>query len=97
MSDVVERLMAGAGGGKRWMDLHTEAAHEITRLRAALEIAMLDDRTASLIRALIDVGTRKVVHVDNGSCPDQIEGRSTRDDECPACRVLSAAQELLDS
>lgn len=33
---LVERLRAGAGGGKHWMDLHTEAADEIERLTAAL-------------------------------------------------------------
>jgi transcriptional regulator NrdR family protein len=37
MDDLVKRLLAGTGGGKHWMDLHEEAADEITRLRAKLE------------------------------------------------------------
>lgn len=42
MSDVVDKLLAGAGGGKHWMDLHEEAAHEITRLRNLLNEAADD-------------------------------------------------------
>lgn len=42
MSDVVDRLLAGTGGGKHWMDLHEEAAHEITRLRNLLNEAADD-------------------------------------------------------
>ena len=34
MTDIVERLLAGAGGCKHWMELHEEAAAEILRLRA---------------------------------------------------------------
>ena len=37
---LVERLRAGTGGGKHWMDLHTEAADEIERLQAALTWAL---------------------------------------------------------
>ena len=37
MDDLVKRLLAGTGGGKGWMDLHEEAADEITHLRAKLE------------------------------------------------------------
>ena len=37
MDDLVKRLLAGTGGGQHWMDLHEEAADEITRLRAKLE------------------------------------------------------------
>ncbi len=33
MTDLVKRLRAGTGGGKHWMDLHTEASDEIERLR----------------------------------------------------------------
>ena len=36
MTDLIERLRAGTGGGKHWMDLHTEAADEIERLRSYL-------------------------------------------------------------
>lgn len=37
MTNLIERLRAGTGGGKHWMDLHTEAADEIERLRGWLE------------------------------------------------------------
>jgi hypothetical protein len=37
MTDVVERLLAGTGGGKHWMELHEEAASEIKRLRKDAE------------------------------------------------------------
>lgn len=37
MTDLIERLRAGSGGGKHWMELHTEAADEIERLRGWLE------------------------------------------------------------
>jgi hypothetical protein len=33
MTDIVDRLLAGTGGGKHWMELHEEAAAEIRRLR----------------------------------------------------------------
>lgn len=32
--------------------------------------------------------TRQLEHVNNGLCPDIIEGGDVRDDECPACQVL---------
>lgn len=38
MTDIIERLRAGTGGGKHWMDLHNEAADEIERLRAEREV-----------------------------------------------------------
>lgn len=55
-----------------------------------------DSRTQQLMRALIDVGSGKIAHENNGSCPDAVEGFDTRNDECPACRVLIAAQDFLD-
>ena len=36
MTDIVERLKAGTGGGKHWMELHEEAAAAIVRLCAML-------------------------------------------------------------
>lgn len=36
LADLVERLLAGTGGGKHWMDLHEEAAGAIQQLGAAL-------------------------------------------------------------
>ena len=39
MSELIERLRAGNGGGKEWMELHKEAADEIERLREKLRHA----------------------------------------------------------
>jgi hypothetical protein len=36
MTDIVERLLAGTGGGKHWMELHEKAAAEIASLRSQL-------------------------------------------------------------
>lgn len=30
-------------------------------------------------------------HINNGRCPDSIEGSETRDPECPVCQALIAA------
>lgn len=40
MSDIVERLIAGSGGGSHWMELHREAAEEIKQLRKIATIAV---------------------------------------------------------
>lgn len=40
MTDVVERLLTGTGGGKHWMDLHEEAAGEIQQLRTRVVAAL---------------------------------------------------------
>lgn len=45
-----------------------------------------------LIAQLIEVATAKIAHAYNGMCPDAVEGHDVRDDECPACRVLIAAE-----
>ncbi|MEX3555951.1 MAG: hypothetical protein VB131_04945 [Burkholderia gladioli] len=55
---------------------------------------MPEDNT-QLMTLLRDVGTGAIAHLFRGSCPDQIEGPDVRDDECPACRVLIAADKLL--
>ena len=36
------------------------------------------------------VATRQVVHVNNGLCPDTLEGPDVRDPDCPACQILLA-------
>ena len=48
MTDIVERLKAGTGGGKHWMELHEEAAAEIERLRAALNYISTADSGGEL-------------------------------------------------
>jgi hypothetical protein len=39
--DLVKRLRAGTGGGKHWMDLHTEAADRIEELEAERDAALV--------------------------------------------------------
>lgn len=39
-------------------------------------------------RALIAHAEGCVSHVNNGLCPDQVEGHQTRDPECPVCQAL---------
>ncbi len=48
---------------------------------------------STLISQLLDVARRKIEHVNNGMCPDDLEGFDVRDDECPACRVLIEAEQ----
>jgi hypothetical protein len=45
--DLVKRLRAGTGGGKLWMDLHTEAADRIDQL-----VATNDELEAKLAKAV---------------------------------------------
>jgi hypothetical protein len=44
---------------------------------------------------LYAVATGQLTHVNNGSCPDILEGAVVRDDECPACQMLLAADAQL--
>lgn len=57
MSDIVERLLAGTGGGKHWMDLHEEAADNIKALRERVERAEQASRWESDMceQALADI------------------------------------------
>lgn len=48
-----------------------------------------------LVRQLHAIGTGSLQHLRQGSCPDFVEGPDVRDDECPACQALKAADALL--
>lgn len=48
-----------------------------------------------VLAGLYAIGTGQVQHVFMGLCPDEVEGIKVRDDECPACRVLMAADKAL--
>ena len=61
------------------------------RRQAVAEGAAL---AGEVIRDLIAVATGQVEHVYHGRCPDKIEGHATRDHECPACRAITAAEQL---
>ena len=52
---------------------------------------MDEKQTESLIVDLVDVGTGKIAHLNMGLCPDVVEGHDTRDDDCPACKILMRA------
>jgi len=53
---------------------------------------MTERATISLkvLEGLYAVATGKLTHVNNGSCPDILEGALIRDDECLACKMLDA-------
>jgi hypothetical protein len=49
----------------------------------------------ALVRDLIRIGTGELEHVYAGVCPDAVAGRDSRDEHCPACRVLMEADRLV--
>ncbi|MBP3998290.1 hypothetical protein [Pseudomonas koreensis] len=53
---------------------------------------MTERATISLkaLEGLYAVATGQLTHVNNGSCPDILEGALIRDDECLACKMLDA-------
>ncbi|HWW99515.1 hypothetical protein [Collimonas sp.] len=65
---------------------------EVSRLQGLIAIATENSAPpSSPQQLLIDVGTGKIAHIYGGECPDELEGRDTRDPECPACQVLTRA------
>ena len=46
--------------------------------------------TLDALEGLYAVATGQLTHVNNGSCPDLLEGALVRDDECLACKMLEA-------
>lgn len=50
---------------------------------------------ADVLAGLYAVCTGQVQHTFMGLCPDLVEGNQVRDDECPACRLLIAADQAL--
>lgn len=47
------------------------------------------------VAGLYAVATGQIAHVNCGSCPDIVEGALVRDDDCPACQLLMAADAQL--
>lgn len=47
------------------------------------------------VAGLFAVATGQIAHVNYGSCPDIVEGALVRDDDCPACQLLLAADAQL--
>lgn len=43
-------------------------------------------------KILIAVATGEIAHIYNGLCPDSQTGANSRDDECPACQIIIAAE-----
>ncbi|HBO2190246.1 TPA: hypothetical protein L4G86_005371 [Pseudomonas aeruginosa] len=54
------------------------------------ELARINGKTvsASALDTLRRFATGEVKHLNNGHCPDDLEGRQTRDPDCPVCRAL---------
>jgi len=53
MSELTERLRAGAGGGSHWMELHREAADALEAQEA--KIAELETEKADILSAIAGV------------------------------------------
>lgn len=54
------------------------------------ELARLNSKTVSAdaLDTLRRFATGEVGHLNNGHCPDGLEGHETRDPDCPVCRAL---------
>ncbi|EPN1347461.1 hypothetical protein ACTVD8_006004 [Pseudomonas aeruginosa] len=54
------------------------------------ELARLNGMTVSesALDTLRRFATGKVMHLNNGLCPDDIDGHEARDPDCPVCRAL---------
>lgn len=44
------------------------------------------------VAGLVKVATREIWHLNEGGCPDTLEGRTTRDSRCPACYILTVVE-----
>lgn len=60
----------------------------IREMRTFLPASSAPRVPAEMIHDLAGIAVGRTVHVFNGSFPDQLEGESVRDDECPACQIL---------
>ncbi|HCT4762151.1 TPA: hypothetical protein OTY55_000316 [Pseudomonas aeruginosa] len=68
-----------------------KSAHYCRGWNACLdELARLKGKTvsASALDTLRRFATGEVGHLNNGLCPDDVEGRETRDPNCSVCRAL---------
>ncbi|HCF3708896.1 hypothetical protein [Pseudomonas aeruginosa] len=68
-----------------------KSAHYCRGWNACLnELARLNGKTvsASALDTLRRFATGEVGHLNNGHCPDGLEGHETRDPDCPVCRAL---------
>ncbi|HCF9473260.1 TPA: hypothetical protein NI647_000939 [Pseudomonas aeruginosa] len=59
-------------------------------MRVVEEVKRLNGKTvsASALDTLRRFATGEVRHQNNGLCPDELEGRETRDPNCSVCRAL---------
>lgn len=82
-----------------WLGIRQTAITAWNRRHEAQQPAQAaaDARDAGLIADLRDIATGKTQHVYAGICPDLMEGHDTRDDECPACKVLLRADTALST
>ena len=64
-------------------------------LRQIKPLTKLMNANSKLIYDLRAVATGEIGHAFSGLCPDAVEGTSSRDNKCPACRVLLRADRFL--
>ncbi|HCK0492060.1 TPA: hypothetical protein NH982_001736 [Pseudomonas aeruginosa] len=68
-----------------------KSAHYCRGWNACLdELARINGMTVSesALDTLRKAASGKVKHLNNGLCPDDIEGHEARDPDCPVCRAL---------
>ncbi|MFO6103430.1 hypothetical protein [Pseudomonas aeruginosa] len=68
-----------------------KSAHYCRGWNACLdELARINGLTVSesALDTLRRFATGKVMHLNNGLCPDDIDGHEARDPDCPVCRAL---------
>jgi hypothetical protein len=46
------------------------------------------NESIEILNDLASIADGRIKHVFNGSCPDEVEGHTVRDEDCPACQVL---------
>ncbi len=64
------------------------------------ELARLNGKVVSedALRVLVGHATGEIKHLNNGLCPDDLEGHETRDPDCTVCRALiDAGKEVGDA
>lgn len=55
----------------------------------------MTDNELKMLAALRDVATGKLQHIYHGSCADEDNGSLVRDESCPACQAIAAADVCL--
>jgi Lar family restriction alleviation protein len=89
-SDAVKLHKDVHGNNLWWVECRECDAEGGTRPTIGAAITVWNRR--ALVRDLFRVGTGELAHVYAGTCPDAVAGWDSRDEHCPACRVLMEAE-----